>query len=353
MPFYHAIRPAAFMFSAEQAHQMAVWTLKHQLLLPQPAIKDSKLAMNIAGLHFSNPVGMAAGFDKNAEAINGLARQGFGFIEAGTVTPLPQSGNPKPRLFRLKEDEAVINRMGFNNDGAAVFAENLAKRNTGNVLVGVNIGKNKASTDAVADYIILLEQFYYRCDYITINISSPNTPGLRALQKQEALQELLHAIAKERELLKKQHKKNVPIFLKIAPDVTDEESEAIVEAVLEHGIDGIIVSNTTIGEREALKSTHKNETGGLSGSPLFSLSTEKLCHIYRLSKGKVPLIGVGGIASAEDAYAKIKAGASVIQLYSALVYHGFDLVNEINRGLITLLEKDGLSHLSEAVGVNA
>lgn len=353
MNWYRILRPAIFCLEPEKAHCSAIWALKNNLLPKQSEVVDSRLEIDVAGLHFKNPVGLAPGFDKNAEAIQRLASLGFGFIEAGTVTPLPQEGNPKPRLFRLEKDEAVINRMGFNNKGASVFERNLSYRNDHSVILGVNIGKNKTSSDAAADYVLLLEKFYAQSDYITVNISSPNTPGLRALQQEEALGQLLSALMQKRVAMEKQHKRKVPLFLKIAPDMTEGECKAVASCVLKHQVDALIVSNTTVGERHRLKSQHADEAGGLSGKPLFSLSTAMLKQFYRLTEGKIPLIGVGGIASAEDAYTKIRAGASLIQLYSALIYHGFSLVNEINRGLLELLERDGFSHISDAIGVDA
>lgn len=353
MTFYHYIKPLLFQLDAEKAHNLALFFLKKNLLPVAKDFWDERLRMEVAGLNFTSPVGMAPGFDKNAEVINALSRLGFGFVEAGTVTPMPQDGNPKPRLFRLEEDEAVVNRMGFNNDGAAKFEQNLSKRNTGDIIVGVNIGKNKTSEDAASDYVFLLEKFYAKSDYITVNISSPNTPGLRALQQEDALNALLATLASKHQALLKKYSKHVPLFLKIAPDITEAESEHIADAVIKHGITGLIVSNTTVGERHTLNSKYANEQGGLSGKPLYSLSTEMLRNIYRLTKGNVPIIGVGGISSAEDAYAKIKAGASLVQLYSALVFQGFGLVKDINQGLLKLLEQDGFKHLSEAVGVEA
>ncbi len=353
MNWYRYIRPLVFCLDAELAHKSAVWALKNGLVASSSIHDDARLQMEVAGLTFKNPVGMAAGFDKNAEVINGLASQGFGFVEAGTVTPRAQEGNPKPRLFRLEQDQAVLNRMGFNNDGADIFAKNVQRRKKNDTLLGINIGKNKTTEDAVADYLFLLKRFYSLSDYITVNISSPNTPGLRALQQGDALEELLSDLMKARKILQKKHQKNVPLFLKIAPDITASERKSIASVVVKNKIDGLIVSNTTVGERHSLNSAYAHEAGGLSGKPLFMLSTEILREMYRLTEGKVPLIGVGGIANAEDAYAKIRAGASLVQLYSALVYQGFGLVKEINQGLSYLLERDGFKHLRDAVGVDA
>lgn len=308
------------------------------------------LAQNIFGLEFKNPVGMAAGFDKNAQVISPLLRQGFGFAEAGTVTPLPQPGNPKPRLFRLREDKAVINRLGFNNKGLDYFVKHFARRDHGLGIAGANIGKNKDTQEAAQDYVRGLNAVYPYADYITINISSPNTPLLRNLQEREPLSQLLSELINTKKQCALTHKKNIPLLLKIAPDIDAGQREDIAGTVLDKGIDGLIVSNTTISRPSSLQSIYKNETGGLSGSPLFGLSTSTLAEMYRLTKGKIPLIGVGGIASPEDAYLKICAGASLVQLYSALVYQGFGLVHAINHELPQLLKRDGFSHISEAIG---
>lgn len=352
MGIYPLLRPLLFTLPPETAHNFTIWTLAKGLIPPQPAIYDSRLHVSLGDLQFDNPVGMAPGFDKNAEVITPLFSQGFGFVEVGTVTPRPQDGNPKPRLFRLTEDEAVINRMGFNNKGAAIFTRNVVNRPEKGI-VGINIGKNKSTQDAASDYLILLEKFYTFGDYITVNISSPNTPGLRALQEETALASLLESLLEKRKELIKQHRKTVPIFLKIAPDTTAEQRRSIAKLALSYKLDALIISNTTIGERHALKSAHANETGGLSGKPLFAFSTAILKEMYQLTNGKIPLIGVGGISSAEDAYAKIRAGATLIQFYSALVYQGFGLVTDIKKGLCTLLERDGFSHIRDAVGIDA
>jgi dihydroorotate dehydrogenase len=349
MNYYNLLKPFIYKFSPEAAHNMAVTALKTGVLPSSKSPSDYLLKVKLFDLEFPNPVGMAAGFDKNADAIRGLLSQGFGFVEVGTVTPRPQAGNPKPRLFRLEEDEAVINRMGFNNKGANYFVKNLKSRPK-NGIVGANIGKNKDSESAAADYLFLLEKVYPYCDYVTINISSPNTPGLRDLQEKNELDDFLGKILKTKEALVKQHKKNLPLLIKLAPDTSVQQREDIAQVLLKHKIDGMIISNTTIGQRDLLQNHHLNEAGGLSGKPLFDASTKMVAQMYKLTYGKIPIIGVGGISSAEDAYAKIKAGASLVQVYSALVFQGFDLVSQINEGLLRLLKADGFKNISEAVG---
>lgn len=349
MDYYSLVGRFARLLPAETAHEAAIAALKNSFIPPQNPLHHPALETVCFGLSFRNPVGMAAGFDKNAEVVEALSKQGFGFVEAGTVTPLPQPGNPRPRLFRLPEDEAVINRLGFNNKGVHAFVENLIKQRP-SCIIGANIGKNKDSLDAMYDYATSLEAVYMHADYITVNISSPNTVGLRDLQQKISLSELIKVVSKKREELEAKHKRHVPVLYKIAPDLSAEDKEGIVDVALAHRVEGLIVTNTTTTRPDSLKSCHAGEKGGLSGRPLFALSTATLRDIYKLSGGKIPLVGVGGIASAEDAYAKIRAGASLVQLYSALVYQGFGLVRQINEGLIKLLERDGLKNISEAVG---
>lgn len=304
--------------------------------------ESPKLAQNQLGLAFKNPVGLAAGFDKNAQAINDLSGFGFGFLECGTVTPKSQPGNPTPRLFRLVEDEAVINRLGFNNGGLTLFCRNFAKRSAA-IPVGANIGKNKTQQDAIADYVEALQAVNSLADYVTVNISSPNTEGLRDLQAGDALTELLSAL--------KPHRQK-PLLLKVAPDLEAAQIEHIANAVLEHKLDGLIVSNTTLARPSTLKSQHKAQTGGLSGKPLCDKSNQVLKQFSQATEGKILLVGVGGIASGADAYAKIKAGASLVQLYTALVYQGPAMINRINRELAELLAQDGYGHISDAIGVD-
>lgn len=369
MDYYSLLRPLLFALEPETAHGLAVAALRSGLLPAQPQYDPEILRTECFGLSFANPIGLAAGFDKNAAAVGGLSRQGFGFLELGTVTPQPQPGNPRPRMFRLSEDEAVINRLGFNNAGLEAFCRNLsALPQTGqgparsggglggqapqSTIKGLNIGKNKTSTDAVADYVTGLQKLYAHADYITVNISSPNTEGLRDLQQKQQLDELLAALSQTRGELRQLYNRTVPLLLKIAPDLTPQAQEDIVGLALVHGIDGLIVGNTTVARPESLHSRHASETGGLSGRPLMQPSTAILRNIYRLGQGRIPLIGVGGIACGADAYAKIRAGGSLVQLYSALVYQGFGLVTRIRRELAQLLEKDGFARISDAVGVD-
>ncbi len=339
-------------FPPEKAHRLAIQALRTPLLAPYKGSSNAALQQTICGLDFPNPVGMAAGFDKDAEAMAGLLRQGFGFVEVGTVTPLAQPGNPQPRVFRLPQDQAVINRLGFNNNGLRAFSDNLRHRPAVGI-VGANLGKNKDSANAIADYVQGIRAVYALADYITINISSPNTQGLRNLQEANALYQLLDALLQARKHLEAAIERRVPLFVKIAPDMTTEERAAIAEVALYVGLDGLIVSNTTTARAATLKSKNYVQSGGLSGAPLFASSTKALRDMYRLTEGKIPLIGVGGISSAQDAYAKIKAGASLVQLYTALIYQGFGLVHSIVDELPNLLERDGYSHISQAIGKDA
>ncbi len=293
-------------------------------------------------------MGLAAGFDKNAEAPDAMLNAGFGFVECGTVTPLAQAGNPRPRLFRLTEDRAVINRMGFNNAGLDAFAHRLGRRPRRGV-VGANIGANKDSADRIGDYVTGLSRLWGLADYFTVNISSPNTPGLRALQTRQALEELLGRLAEARVTLTAQSA-NRPVLLKVAPDLEDAEIEAIVETVLAFGLNGIIAGNTTVSRPDGLRSAFKGETGGLSGAPLMSLSTQTLARFHATTAGRVALVAAGGVASGGDAYAKIRAGASAVQLYSAMVYAGPGLVMRVRRDLSARLRADGFSTLAQAVG---
>lgn len=353
---YSLIRPLLFQMDAETAHYLAIRTLKHAPFLAEhkPAATNPMLAQTIAGLSFQHPVGMAAGFDKNAEIIPGLAAMGFSFVECGTVTPKPQAGNPRPRLFRLPEDSAIINRMGFNNQGLEAFSKNFsAGRNGVKTIIGANIGKNKESPNDFSDYATCMRALWQQADYITINISSPNTPNLREIQKQEYLEQFLRECDDIRRALQAEHSKKTPIFLKIAPDSEPQEVQAITELCVKYQLDALIISNTTLHERDRLKHIrHAQETGGLSGIPVFERSTRALAAAYQVAKGRLPLIGVGGILSAADAYAKITAGASLVQLYTGLIYKGFFLIDEINTGLLQQLQQQGFSHISEAVGTS-
>jgi len=341
---YPLLRPALFLIDAERAHRLTIDALK---LLPHggPA-RPGALATEVAGIAFPNPLGMAPGFDKDAEVPDAVLGLGFGFTEIGTVTPLAQPGNPQPRLFRLQEDRAVINRMGFNNGGLAAARARLAKRKRVGV-VAANVGANKESTDRIADYLAGIAAFRDLASYITVNISSPNTPGLRDLQGDKELNDLLSAIAAERQA------GDPPVFLKVAPDLDEAAPARIVEAAIKHGIAAIIVSNTTITRPQgfsALKSRHAGEAGGLSGAPLRDLAQARLRDFHAVARGAIPLVGVGGIATAEDAWARIRAGASLVQVYSAMVYEGPGLARQITRGLEQLMRRDGFTSIADAVG---
>jgi dihydroorotate dehydrogenase len=332
-----------FRLDAEKAHRATIALLKLRTgtgFTPEPPYTP-KLETNVAGLTFQNPIGLAAGFDKDAEVFEQMLSLGFAFVEVGTLTPRPQAGNPRPRLFRLAEDEAVINRMGFNNRGQADALTRLSKRYRTRGLVGVNVGANKDSPDRITDYVEGVRMMSPVADYLTINISSPNTPGLRQLQDEGALKELLSAIHAVRA--------DKPIFLKVAPDLENDDPERIVRAAIDHGIDAIIVSNTTIS-RPPLKSRFANEAGGLSGAPLKALALEALRKFRQASGGEIPLIGVGGISSADDAWERIRAGASLVQLYSAMVYEGPGIVRRVARGLSERLKREGFGNIAEAVG---
>jgi dihydroorotate dehydrogenase len=329
----------------EDAHRLTVRALALGLGPGAPA-PDPILATTIAGLSLSSALGLAAGFDKNAEVFGPMLAAGFGFVECGTVTPLAQAGNPRPRLFRLTDDQAVINRMGFNNQGLEAFAARLGRPGRPGP-VGANIGANKDSADRIGDYVTGLERLWGLADWFTLNISSPNTPGLRALQTRAALEELLGRTAEARDALPASGR--VPLFLKVAPDLDDPEIEAIVETVLAFGLSGIIVANTTLS-RPALASPDAGEAGGLSGVPLRELAQSVLGRFSTVAAGRLPLVGAGGIASGADAYARIRAGASAVQLYSALVFEGPGLAVRLSRDLAARLRADGFRTLAEAVG---
>jgi dihydroorotate dehydrogenase len=344
---YSLLRPLIFRIPAEPAHRLTIRTLA--LLQPGGTLAPTPtLAQRIGGIVFPNPVGMAPGFDKNAEVPDAMLCLGFGFVEVGTVTPLPQEGNPKPRLFRLIEDRAVINRMGFNNEGAqAVTNRLIRRRETGRNglpgIVGVNIGANKDSTDRIADYAQMTRLMAPLASYLTVNISSPNTPGLRALQDEGALSALLDAVIEARGNI------NVPVFLKLAPDLEPSDIDAICRIALEKQLAALIVSNTTI-TRPALRSPHAGESGGLSGEPLKELALQRLRDFRKATGGAIPLIGVGGIATVDDAWARIRAGANLIQIYSAMVYEGPGLARRIVAGLERKVREAGMTSIAEAVG---
>ncbi|WOE76701.1 quinone-dependent dihydroorotate dehydrogenase [Alterisphingorhabdus coralli] len=342
---YSLARPFVFAMDAEKAHRL---TIKGLRMLPDlgEGTMDPRLGISLAGIDFPSPVGLAPGFDKNAEVASKMLSFGFGYAEIGTVTPRPQAGNPTPRLFRLVEDKAVINRMGFNNDGADAVVRRLKAWRGRPGIIGANIGANKDSQDRIADYAIMAKTMAPLADYLTINISSPNTPGLRALQDEAALTGLLDAVIEAR------GEQQVPLFLKLAPDLEHADIDAITRIAIDKKLDALIIGNTTI-TRPALKSRHSGETGGLSGAPLADLALQRLKDFRAASGGVIPLIAVGGIDSATSAYERIRAGASLVQLYSALVYHGPRLAAEINRGLLRLLARDGLERLSDAIGIDA
>lgn len=332
-------RRGLFLFDAETAHGMSITALKSGLV-PTCSLKaDPRLSVRVAGLDFPNPLGMAAGYDKNAEVPDALLRLGFGFAEVGTLTPKPQAGNPKPRIFRLEKDLAVINRLGFNNEGhAAALARLLARRPSG--IVGVNIGANKDSADRIADYVEGIRRFAGVASYFTANISSPNTPGLRDLQARESLASLLSAVLAARDDVAKATGVRRPVFLKIAPDLTEEGMDDIAAEALAHDLDGLIVSNTTLS-REGLSDPRlAGEAGGLSGRPLFEKSTAVLARMRKRVGAAMPIIGVGGVSSAETALEKIRAGADLVQLYSCMVYEGPALPGQIVRGLSQILDRE-------------
>ncbi|AVO43877.1 quinone-dependent dihydroorotate dehydrogenase [Phreatobacter cathodiphilus] len=339
-------RPILLATDPETGHNLAVAALK-TLPLPACGADDPRLAVSAFGLGFPNPIGLAAGFDKHAEVPDASLRLGFGFVEVGGVTPKPQPGNPKPRVFRLVSDEAVINRYGLNSDGVEAVARRLAERSRRGGIVGVNIGPNKDSTDRVADYGLLVEKLAPHVSYLSVNVSSPNTPGLRDLQQASFLDEVLARCVEARDAAAP----GKPILVKIAPDLSLEGLDDMVAVSRRRGIDGMIVSNTTIERPASLKDqATAKETGGLSGRPLFARSTAMLAETWRRVEGQFPLIGVGGIASAEDAYAKIAAGATLVQLYSGLVFRGFGLVGEIKQGLVHRLMRERVASVADLVG---
>lgn len=347
-----------FLIPPETAHNLAIFMLKYRLVTPEKKFQSDFLYNKICNIEFPNPVGISAGFDKNAEAISSLYKQNFGFLELGTVTPEPQKGNKKPRLFRLEEDQAIINSMGFNNRGYLKFIQNIMKFYNNNPeklnskILGTNIGANKTSSDYIQDYLFLIEKLYDVGSYTTINISSPNTPNLRKLQKEKAIHDLLSSVAEKQQKLEKIYKRKKPVFLKIASDTSYEEKKIIVNAVNLYKTDGMIVGNTVTGMRNNLKSKNIITTGGLSGKPICNIAKKALEEVYTLSEGKFPIIASGGIFSAEDAYERIKSGASLIQIYTALIYKGFKIVNDINAQLVDFLKKDGFSNINEAIGKN-
>ncbi|MEQ8266303.1 MAG: quinone-dependent dihydroorotate dehydrogenase [Parvibaculum sp.] len=349
MDLFPLARPFTSLIDPETAHRLTLRALRLGLGPTQRERDPVSLAIDLFGLHFENPLGIAAGFDKNGEVPDAMLAMGLGFAEVGTVTPRPQSGNPRPRVFRLPVHRAVINRLGFNNEGHDALKRRLLARRRRPGIVGVNIGANKDAADRVADYEAGIHAFEGLASYFTVNISSPNTPGLRALQNKAELQGLVSRVlaARRRDL-----PRPTPVLLKIAPDLNAEELADIADVALDEGLDGLIVSNTTIMREGLVTGVNANETGGLSGAPLFAMSTSVLRDMYRLTGGRLPLVGVGGISSGADAYAKIRAGASLVQLYSALTYEGPALVGRIKRDLAARLAADGFAHLKDAVGAD-
>lgn len=343
------VRPLFRGLDPELAHTLTIRALRFFNRAAEQETDDPRLRVHALGLDFPNPIGLAAGFDKNAEVTEAMLGFGFGFVEAGTVTPLPQSGNPKPRVFRLNEDRAVVNRLGFNNQGLVAARQRLLALQGRAGIRGINIGANKDAADRVADYVCGLEELGPLASYATVNISSPNTPGLRGLQNKDELEVLLSAVMSTRARLSRP----VPVLVKIAPDLDDEACGDIAAVALAHKIDGLIVSNTTIARPQSLKNMSARETGGLSGAPLFQPSTDVLRRMRRLTEGRLALVGVGGVSSGADAYAKIRAGASLVQLYTALTYDGPGLVTRIKRDLVALIERDKLSSIADAVGRDA
>jgi dihydroorotate dehydrogenase len=344
-PFLHALDP-------EDAHRLAVRLLQFAPL-PPAARDDKRLAMRVFGLNFPNPVGIAAGFDKNAEVPDALFRAGFGFVEVGTITPLPQPGNPRPRLFRLDADEGVINRLGFNSEGAEAVLRRLAARAQAGGLVGINVGANKDTPDRIADYVQLIERFAPVANYVTVNISSPNTPGLRNMQQAAVLDDLLARVIDARERVAR-NAGPTPVLLKIAPDLSLPDLDDVVGIARSRRADGMIVGNTTVARPPNLRDGKTaKQAGGLSGRPLLPLSNRMLAETYVRAEGAFPLIGVGGIDSGAGALAKIRAGASLVQVYSGLVFRGLGLVAEIKAALLAALERDGQSSLTDYVGADA
>ncbi|MBT3476190.1 quinone-dependent dihydroorotate dehydrogenase [bacterium] len=341
---YKLIKPLIFSLNPELAHNIGVLFIKRGILSLFDSSPDEELAVRVANIDFPSPIGLAAGFDKNAEIFHEIFKIGFGFVEAGTVTPKPQYGNPKPRIFRLKEDLALINRLGFNNVGLDEFVSNIVTNKSVNnsQKIGANLGPNKDSVDRIGDYLEGIRRVSKVVDYITINVSSPNTENLRDFENSN-IAELLKEIENNRV-------DDTPIFIKISPDVENKQISSVIEATIKHKMNGLIVSNTSKDRKFRLKSKNIPKDGGLSGSPILSLSNEKLSFAYSIAKSSIPIIGVGGVSSGADAYKKIKLGASLVQLYTSLIYEGPFLISKINNDLIELMKLDGVSSLSEVVG---
>ena len=344
---FSVLRPFLFNLDPEVAHDLAIKSLK---LNPLPSkmfeVEDEQmLNIQILGQNFPNPIGLAAGFDKSAEVYNSIIKLGFGFVEVGTVTPLKQFGNPKPRIFRLENDGALINRLGFNNDGMELIKSRIKSKEKKGIL-GINIGPNKDTKNQKNDFCLGLKNFFDIADYITVNISSPNTKGLRDFHDQEKLKELLVALNK----IKKDNKSNIPLLLKVSPDIDENDIPEIIDVVMNNNISAIVLTNTTIGNRENLKDNAKNEQGGLSGEPLQKLSTNMIKKFYKLLNGKIPIIGVGGVNSGKSAYEKIIAGASLLQLYTGFVYRGPSTAKDIKKELIQILRSEGIKNIKDVIG---
>jgi dihydroorotate dehydrogenase len=344
-------RPFLYALDPEDAHRLAIRMLQFAPLPPGPP-DDSRLATRVFGLNFPNPVGIAAGFDKHAEIPDALLRAGFGFVEVGTVTPLPQPGNPRPRLFRLGADQAVINRLGFNSEGADVVLRRLAARAKVGGIVGINVGANKDAPDRVADYVRLIEKFATVASYVAVNISSPNTPGLRDMQQAGVLDDLLARVIDARERVTK-NAGPTPVLLKIAPDLSLADLDDVVGIARSRRVDGMIIGNTTVTRSAGLRDTQAREAGGLSGRPLLPLADRMLAETYVRAEDAFPLVGAGGIESGASALGKIRAGASLVQIYSGLVFRGLGLVGEIKRTIVTALERDGSKTIADYVGADA
>ncbi len=342
---FNILRPLIFKFSPEVAHSLAIKALKLNNI-PYSKPKDNHiLETTFCEKKLSSPIGVAAGFDKNAEVYNPLFNLGFGFVEVGTITPKPQFGNPKPRVFRLEEDEALINRLGFNNSGSEQISQTI-KENNKKGFLGINIGPNKDSTNRIDDYLICFRKFYNLADYITINISSPNTENLRDFHKQDELNSLIDKLKNE----KKELNSNIPLAIKVSPDLNDDQINEVSKIILEQEIEIIIVSNTTDKNRENLKNINKLEKGGLSGKPIKKISNEVISKFYKILNDKTKIIGVGGISNGQDAFEKIISGATLVQLYTGMVYRGPRIASKISKELIDLLKNKGFKNVSEAIG---
>jgi len=344
---FSVIRPFLFNLDPEVAHDLAIKSLKFNPL-PRKMFEledEEMLNIQLLGQDFSNPIGLAAGFDKSAEVYNSIIKLGFGFVEVGTVTPLKQFGNPKPRIFRLENDGALINRLGFNNDGMELIKSRINSEGKKGI-VGINIGPNKDTKNQKNDFCLCLKNFFDVADYITVNISSPNTEGLRSFHDQEKLEELLVALNK----IKKDNKSNIPLLLKVSPDIDESDIPEIIDVVIKNNISAIVLTNTTSGNRKNLKNKAKNEQGGLSGEPLQQISTNMIKKFYKLLNGTIPIIGVGGINSGKSAYEKIIAGASLLQLYTGFVYRGPSTAKDIKKELIQILKSDGIKNIKDAIG---